>query len=249
MKKHYRNYIFLFLLLALASCKLTDPSRMLRTTSDYKFSELTTDQKTAEYKIAANDEFTFILNTNNGEKLINPVEATTIVSSSNNTYTVEFDGMVNFPVLGRVLIAGKTIREAETYLEDQFSTFYNEPFVQLKITNNRVIIFPGGEGNTAKVLQLENTNTTLFEAIALSGGITEGKAHRIKLIRGGSDNPKIYLFDLSTIDGIKYGNTVLQANDIIYIEPRNKVPERIMNTLSPYLSLFSTIVLAITLFK
>lgn len=250
MKKQFHNYLILIVLTFLFSCRMVDPSRMLRTTSDYKFSELAADQKTSEYKIAANDEITFILSTNNGEKLINPTSEGAIATQvSNMSYLVEFDGMVNFPVLGRTQIAGMTLREAETFLEEKFSKFYNEPFVQLKVTNNKVIIFPGGEGNTAQVLQLKSTNTTLFEAIALAGGISDGKANRIKLIRGSPANPQIYLFDLSTIDGIKYGNTVLQANDIIYIEPRNKVPEKIMTSVAPYLSLFSTLVLIYTLFK
>ncbi len=250
MKKQYYKYLIFIILTFLFSCKLVDPSRMLRTTKDYKFSEFPADQKKDEYKIAANDEISFKISTNNGEKLINPIaEGAAVAQVSGMNYLVEFDGMVNFPILGRTLIAGMTLREAETFLEEKFSTYYNEPFVQLKVTNNRVIVFPGGTGSTAQVLQLESTNTTLFEALALAGGISDGKANRIKLIRGGPDNPKIYLFDLSTIDGIKFGNTVLQANDIIYIEPRNKVPERILTSVAPYLSLFSTIVLIYTLFK
>lgn len=242
--------IFLFAAFTISSCKVFDPSRMLRTGSDYKYSELSTDQKTAEYKIAPNDELSFVLTTNDGEKLINPItEVGSVAQSSSLTYLVEFDGQINFPVLGRTQISGLTLREAETFLEEKFSKYYNNPFVQLKVTNNRVIIFPGGEGSAATVLNLQNTNTTLFEALALAGGISDGKAYRIKLIRGGVEDPKIYLFDLSTISGMKQGNTILQANDVIYVEPRSRVPERVLSTITPYLTLFSTIVLIYTLFK
>jgi polysaccharide biosynthesis/export protein len=244
--------IFLFVVVLLSSCKVFYPSRMLRTGAGYKFSELPADQIKAEYKIAPNDELSFSLSTNDGEKLINPVSeggSAAAGQSSSMTYLVEFDGQINFPVLGRTPISGLTLREAETFLEEKFSKYYNNPFIQLKVANNRVIIFPGGEGSSATVLNLTNTNTTLFEALALAGGISDGKAYRIKLIRGGIDNPQIYLFDLSTIEGMKQGNTVMQANDVIYIEPLNKVPEKFMTTVAPYLSLFSTILLIYTLFK
>jgi len=121
--------------------------------------------------------------------------------------------------------------------------------VQLKVTNNRVIIFPGGQGGTSTVITLSNTNTTLIEALALAGGISDGKAHKIKLIRGDLHNPKVYLIDLSTIEGMKASNLVLQANDIIYVEPRPKVAQRILENIAPYLTLLSTTLLIYNLFK
>jgi polysaccharide biosynthesis/export protein len=85
--------------------------------------------------------------------------------------------------------------------------------------------------------------------LALAGGITDGKAHRIKLIRGDPKNPEVYLIDLSTISGMKQSNLVLQANDIIYVEPRPKVAQRILENLTPYLALISATLLIYSLFK
>ena len=233
----------LFLLFSISSCHIFSPSQMLRTGHKYKFSEFPAEQTIQEYKIAPNDVISFSLATNNGEKLINPVTGGENGSSSGSSFMVEFDGMVKLPVLGRVKIAGLTLRETEKMLEDSYSQYYNKPFVQLKVTNNKVIIFPGGEGGKASVLTLASPNTTLFEAIALSGGITDGKAFRIKLIRGDLKNPQIYLIDLSTLEGMKKANLVLQANDIIYIEPRNRIPEKFMTVVTPYISLLTFILL------
>jgi polysaccharide export outer membrane protein len=83
---------------------------------------------------------------------------------------------------------------------------------------------------------LQNQNTSLLEALALSGGVSaNGKAHRIKLIRGDLKNPQVYLIDLSTIDGMKKANMTLQGNDIVYIEPRNDYVQNFVNRASPYL--------------
>jgi polysaccharide biosynthesis/export protein len=109
--------------------------------------------------------------------------------------------------------------------------------------------FPGGQGGSATVLTLLNSNTTLLEAIALAGGITDGKAHRVKLIRGTAQNPQIYLIDLSSIEGYKQGNIILQANDIIYIDSRDRVAQKILESITPYLTLLSTALLIYGIFK
>jgi len=226
------------------------PSQMLRTGSGYKYSEFTASDSVQEYKIAANDKLSFKLSTNDGEKLIDPVNTgSTTQGGSAASFTVDFDGTIRLPVIGRIKVSGLTVREIEKMLEESYAKYYNKPFVQVEVTNMRVILFAGGEGNAASVITLTNTHTTLFEALATAGGIGDGKAHRIKLIRGDLKNPKVYLIDLSTLDGMKKANLVLQANDIIYIDPRYKINERFMTFVTPYISMVSFILLILQTVK
>ena len=54
----------------------------------------------------------------------------------------------------------------------------------------------------------------------MAGGLADkGRAARIKLIRGDLADPEVYLIDLATIEGISQADIILQANDIIYVEP------------------------------
>ena len=240
------------LLFLITSCKVFMPSQMLRTGSGYKYTEFTDSDSVQEYKIAANDKLSFKLSTNDGEKLIDPVSATGTSSTqggSGATFTVDFDGTIRLPVIGRIKVSGLTVRETEKMLEENYAKFYNNPFVQVEVTNMRVILFAGGEGSAASVITLTNTHTTLFEALATAGGIGDGKAYRIKLIRGDLKNPKVYLIDLSTLDGMKKANLVLQANDIIYIDPRYKINERFMTFVTPYISMISFILLILQTVK
>ena len=69
----------------------------------------------------------------------------------------------------------------------------------------------------------------------------------MKLIRGNLQNPDVYAVDLSTLDGMKGANMVLQANDIIYIETRPELAARVAQIIAPYLSLLTTTVLIYTL--
>lgn len=246
-----RNLFYLLLCLAIfSSCKVLNPEQMLRTPADYEYAPVEQLLKTDQYRLAANDELSFRLFTNEGERLIDPIDpAGAQPQRLQLTYKVAYDGTVKLPVLGRTAVSGLTLREAENMLEERFTAYYNEPFVQLEVVNNRVIIFPGGRGGTSTVLTLENTNTTLFEALARAGGIADGKAHKVKLIRGIPDNPQVYRIDLSTIGGIQHANIVLQANDVIYVQPRERVPQRILENISPYLSLVTAALLVYSLFN
>ena len=144
-------------------------------------------------------------------------------------------------------MVGMTIREAELMITDKYAEYFNNPFVMLSVENRRVFFFPGSDG-AAKVLNLTYDNTTLIEGLALAGGVNRnGKAYKIKLIRGNPLKPDVYLIDLSQIEGIKQGSIVLQANDIIYIEDRYKAANRVLAEVAPYLSVLSTAILIYTL--
>ncbi|MFW5892138.1 MAG: polysaccharide biosynthesis/export family protein [Bacteroidota bacterium] len=247
-----KKFFFIFFgLLIFNSCQVLNPERMLRTPLDYEYADFSEVPEIVEYRIAPNDELLFRLFTNEGERLVDPVNAgqQQQLRSGQFTYIVEHDGKVKIPVLGRIKLSGMTLREAEAFLEKEFSEFYNRPYVQLQVTNNRVIIFPGGRGGNSQVLYLENTNTNLFEALAMAGGIADGRAGKVKLIRGDLDDPQVFLIDLSTLEGVKNAEMVLQANDIIYVEPRERIPQRIMENVGPYLSLLSSALIIYSLFN
>lgn len=226
---------------------------MLRTASDFKFDNFADSTQINEYRIAPNDEISFKIFTHNGEKMVELMStsggAGQQTGNAGLTYQVEYDGQVKLPIIQRVKISGMTIRDAELFLEQQYTAYLNKPFVQLKVTNNRVIVFPGGEGGSAKVIQLENANTTVFEALAMAGGIADGKANNIKILRGDLKNPKVFKIDLSTLEGVKRANLAVQANDIIYVEPREKYAQRFMSEIAPYISIITTGLLIYGLFK
>jgi polysaccharide export outer membrane protein len=152
------------------------------------------------------------------------------------SYIVEPDSTINVPILGRMNVVGLTIRQTEDMFKEKFSKYYNSPYVELKVTNKRFMVFIGG--NTAKVITMANERTTLIEALALAGGIPPlSKAYNIKLIRGSLANPIVYQIDLSTLDGAKLGGSmVIQANDIIYVEPVKRNVDQALQQTMVYVS-------------
>ncbi len=246
-----RKYLVILLLLPLFSCNI-NPSIMFKTPDDYPYK---VDQTigNVEYRIATNDILAFSIFTNDGFKLIDLTTGVTTMTGQgasqgfnvNNSTRLQVDveGSVKFPIIGKIKVLDLTTREAERMLEERYAVYYNKPFVMLSVVNRRVMVFPG-TGGSGVVVTLENENTTLIEALALAGGITEtGKADVIKLIRGDSRNPQVHLIDLSTIEGMKQSNMLLQANDIIYVEPVKRVSRGVLAEITPIIGIVTSLLL------
>ena len=223
---------------------------MLKTPKDYVF-DTPPDKPMDEYIISVNDILQFRLFANDGFQLIDIASGQTgsnsqsAVFNQRNTinYVVQTDSLARLPILGTVNIVGKTISEGEAFLQTEYAKFYVDPFVLLTITNKRVIVFPG-TGSSASVVSLSNNNTNLIEVLALVGGIAgNSKASRIKIVRQTKVKKDVYLVDLSTIEGIKAGSMIVQANDIIYVEPNPNLAREALADITPVLSLLSTALL------
>ena len=197
-----------------------------------------------DYKLSRDDKFTFILSTNDGKKILEGMSGVSANPNAKNEvqyeYVIRSNSLVLLPVIGEVNLVGLTVKQSEDTLTKLFSKHYLDPFVQLKIMNQRVIVFPG-EGGEAKVILLKNNNTTLMEVIAEAGGIRErGKANSIKLMRSINGKREIYPIDLSTIEGLAYADMIVQANDYVYIEPNAKLGRETLAQLTPFLALLTT---------
>lgn len=257
------NYIiyFLFALVALQSCAVN---------SNLMFKEVKGEESKVvynvdsipmlpkeDYRISPDDKITFTLSTNNGTQIIERMSGIGEKVSSNTQgtkmqYLVRKNGKVELPVIGKTLIGGLTIEECEDTLAKLYSSSYINPFVQVQITNQRVIVFPGS-GSDAQVVQLANANTTLMEALAAAGGITDrGKARKIKLMRRVNGERIVYVIDLSTMKGLKHVDMIVQANDYIYVEPTAQLAKELVQNVAPIVSLISSalfIVSAVNLLK
>jgi polysaccharide export outer membrane protein len=245
-----KGLIVFIMILSVYACNV-NPSIMMRTKKDFKY-DTNPGDSSIEYRIRPSDILDFQLYTNDGTRLIDltalsTTEGRMIGSAAAPNYLVEYDGNCKFPVVGRINVKGKTIKELEVLLMDEYSKYYIKPFTVIRVLNRRVTIFTGIA--KAQVFVLNNENTTLIEALGAVGGLMkESKAHKIKLIRGDLKNPKVYLFDFKMIEGIKEADFVLQANDIIYVEPRRNVLSEAVRDVAPLVSLItSTLTLIIVI--
>lgn len=247
------NKIYLFaiaLSVYLTSCGINSNIMFKEAKGDVVHRDSIPIQPTEDYLISIDDKIKFQLYTNDGEVLlINNADVSQKNVSGNATtieYLVRRDGMVELPKIGGVKIQGLSVTQCEDLLEELYSAEYQKPFVQVQITNQRVVVFPGN-GSDAKVILLENNNTTLMEALAQAGGITErGKAKTVKLMRRSEGKRNIYVLDLSTIEGLQYVDMIVQANDYIYVEPNPQITREIVKEIAPIISILSSAIVILT---
>ena len=245
--RNYNLLYFILILLAtfLTSCGIFNSNEMFKVPSEYQYAAFKPNEK--EYKIQPFDKLDVKVFYNNGVNLIESQSGSMMQTPIE--YNVEYDGLVKLPSLGRVALAGLTIRQAEELLENKYKELMIEPFVKINVTNKRIIVFTNGS-SSGKVITLKNDNYTLIEALAESGGISDQtKSYKIKLLRGDLNNPDVFLFNLKKVSNMKDFNFILQANDIVYVEARPRYASKVLAEITPYLSLFSTALLIYSLFK
>jgi len=97
------------------------------------------------YKINKDDKITFSVEPNEGLTLINNNGSGNMSQGLvlTNDFLVQQDGTMNLPLLGDLKVLGMTIRQLEDTLKQRYSKYINQPFVRAKVTNQRVIVFPG----------------------------------------------------------------------------------------------------------
>ena len=256
MKLIYKSIILVICFASFYSCTINS-NRMLRTPKDYEFDTMNIELNNIEYKIDINDQLTFQLYTNNGFRLIDmfsdvsggSIENQRFMqngsgqsSQNGSLYLIRQDSLVEFPIIGDINVVGKSVKQAELYLENKLSEFYVDPFIVLGVSTKRIFLFSGSSGGEASVVNLRYNNMTLFEVLATAGGISNtNSSKRIKIIRKTNEGIKIFNADLSTIDGINQGNMIMQSHDIVYITPNFNLGSEIVQDINSIFSFISTI--------
>jgi polysaccharide export outer membrane protein len=162
-------------------------------------------------------------------------------------YTVDVDGYMDMPILGKYYVEGFTQQQLEQQLETELSSYFNDPYIMIRVVNRRAFVYLG---SSAQVVSLNNAPTNLLEVIAQAGGLGRNlKAYNIKIIRGDLDNPEIIQVDLSTVAGLRDADLIVQTNDIVYVEERYRVARTVLTEITPLITLLTLTITTIALLK
>lgn len=229
----------------LPACKVFYPNYLLRETRDFYYYEMA-ELEQQGHIVLPGDFITFMVSPVKGFQLIEGVGITgglpafNMAWMGNPQYFVRPDGYVDLPILGEMYVKGMLRLDLERLLREKYAALFNDPFLTVTISNRRAFLFTGI--GSATVVSLPRENTTLIEVIALAGGLSAGsKSHKIRVIRGDYNNPTIKRVDLSTIHGLKDANMIIQSNDLIIVEPVTRAAPALLNEISPYMALLTTI--------
>jgi polysaccharide export outer membrane protein len=134
---------------------------------------------------------------------------------------VSADGFIDFPVLGKLKLAGLTRSEVLQLFQDKISKYIKNPIINLRIMNFKVSV--QGEVTSPGTYNVTSERITLIEALTLAKDLTiYGKRDNILIIRE-IDGVKSYnRVDITKADFINSPFYYLAQNDVVYVEP-NKV--------------------------
>lgn len=140
------------------------------------------------------------------------------ISVSLISYNVNDSGMVNFPLLGYLPVAGLTIEEATEIFKARLSEYTNQPTVLIKIVNKKISVI----GEVAHPGQYTYTQDKLmiFEALSLAGDITVyGSKKKVYILRESENSVLKIPVDLTRDNLLAAEELHIKQNDVIYVPP------------------------------
>lgn len=138
-------------------------------------------------------------------------------------YTLDTEGYIDFPVLGRLYVAGMTKSEIASYIKKRLmdENLINDPVVTVEFMNLYYSIL--GEVNNPGKYMITKDQITLLEAISMAGDLTiYGKRDAVFVVREEDGQRVTHWVDLRTQDLFHSPVYYLKQNDVIYVQP-NKV--------------------------
>jgi polysaccharide export outer membrane protein len=145
---------------------------------------------------------------------------TTSAQPQRQTYRVDNNGQINFPVLGMITLKGLTKREAEMKIIGLLGKYLKEqPVVTVSFVNYKISVI--GEVARPNTFTISNEKVNILEALAMAGDMTIwGKRDNVKIIREDADgNKQVIMMNLNDRELIFSPNFYLQQNDVVYVEP------------------------------
>lgn len=156
----------------------------------------------------------------------NAGSSTSSSTTQPSEYTIGSDGTIEFPILGRLGVQGYTREELQNYLKDELvnRNLVKDPIVTVEYVNLNVT-FMGAAGTVGRI-PIDRDQFTILDAIAQAGDLAlEGQRENVRVIRESGINQRVaYEVNLCSAEEL-YNSPVyyLQQNDIIYVEPNNKI--------------------------
>lgn len=221
-----RKLLQIIILFALVSCS---PSRNIVYLSDLKGIEYSEEIKNKiDPQIQPDDILSITVNSLNPEsnllfnsgvlQTLGTANNTPNTNRANDGYLVDQKGAINFPVLGRVELAGLSKEQATEKMTAEIKKSVKNPIVNIRFLNFKVTVI--GEVNKPSTLNVPSERLNVIEALGLAGDLTPyGRRENILIIRERNGIRSTTRVNLGSKDILNSPSFYLQQNDIVYVEP------------------------------
>lgn len=172
-------------------------------------------------------------------------------------YTVDEQGTIDFPVLGKIRVEGKTREEVAAYIKERLIAreLVSEPIVTVEYVNMSVNVL--GEVSSPGNVPITKDHFTVIDALAKSGDLTiNGNRRAVMVSRNNNGVNEVHQIDLTDMQKTMLSDGYyLQQNDLVYVTPNDKRKRDSTNTgnifHTPYIwmSIISMLASLIAIFK
>ena len=167
------------------------------------------------------------------------------------TYLVDENGEINFPVLGRLHVAGLTVNETIRMIEQKVWETAPKALVLVQIANFKVSII--GEVKSPDTYFIKSPRLSILDLISMGGDLTVLADRQNVWLHRDNNGEKIHVrLDLTDPAIFASPYYYLQQNDVVYVHP-NKAQNRNSQysdkdgmRITAYSAIVSTISLLIT---
>ncbi len=134
------------------------------------------------------------------------------------TYTVDNQGDITLPMLGKVHVGGLTRLEAIEKVREELGQYIKDPGVNINFNNFRVSVL--GEVARPGSFVMPTERVTVLEALGMAGDLTiRGVRENVMLIREVDGQKTIHRLDLTKESTLNSPYYYLAQNDVVYVEP------------------------------
>jgi polysaccharide export outer membrane protein len=135
-------------------------------------------------------------------------------------YVIRKDGSIEFPILGKIQIAGFTISKAIEMIKIKLEKYIKDPIVMIEWHNFKFSVL--GEVANPGLFVSKSERVTLLEALAMAGDLSiYGERKSIILIREIDSKRNVYTIDLTNPSLLNEESYFIKQNDQIIVSPNN----------------------------
>ncbi len=133
-------------------------------------------------------------------------------------YTVDINGCIDFPTLGRLEVAGMTRNELAEMLKERLMAYMPDPIVTINFLNFNITVL--GEVDRPGTFKITSDRVSIFEALSMAGDLTEfGDRQNVIVIRENNGERQIGRLDLRSKKIFDSPYFYLQQNDVVCVDP------------------------------
>jgi polysaccharide biosynthesis/export protein len=254
---NHRSLILLLIIISITSCtpykdmvlfrRAETPLTDLQPLSNYAKPELTIQNDDALYIVVScycKPELIAPFN------LVNPIVASNVQASSPvASFLVDNKGEIDFPVLGKLQVARKTIAQVKDTLYKKIKPYITDPSLTINIRRVNFRITVMGEVNKAGTFNINSERVTLLEALGMAGDLTAySDRERITIIREVNGKTTYGKVNMQTSDFISSPYFYLYQNDVVYVDPKKSKRAVVQEPADKYLARGSAILAGISTF-